>query len=137
MRRTPLLTLVLLAAGAAAACDNTDVTNRANTTPGAESEAQGANVDVQTVDLESQRWFRESGTVDFDGRTWILSGEPLFDPAVERVGEYQGTPLYAEVNTAQPYSELFIPLENDLWQMLVPGDAGNPVGNPAGTDEGT
>lgn len=104
-----------------AACGDTDVANRGDDVqPGQEIEDSGVELDVDPVDLEAQRWFREGGTVEFGNRTWILAGEPIYDPAVEYVGEYEGTPLYADVNTAQPYRELFIPLEHDYWQMLQP-----------------
>lgn len=144
-----VLTLLFPLVAVAGACEDTDV-------PAAEREAApGQEIDrtgeVAPVDLQAQAWFRDSGTVDFNGRTWLITGEPIYDPAVERVGEYQGTPLYAEVGTARPYTRLFIPLENDLWQMLSPasdevpdtawgesrGTPGvEPVGEPTGGDGG-
>lgn len=112
---------VALLATMVAACGDTDVANRGEEiAPGQEIEDSGVELDVQAVELEAQPWFRQGGTVSFEGRTWLLTGEPVYDPAVEHVGEYQGTPLYAEVGTAAPYRELFIPLENDYWQMLTP-----------------
>lgn len=77
--------------------------------------------EVEPVELDTVAWFQEGRTVEFDGRTWILAGEPVIDPVVERVGEFEGTPLYAEVNVSPPYNELFVPLENDYWQMLEEG----------------
>lgn len=49
---------------------------------------------------------------------------PVIDPVVERVGQFEGTPLYADVNTAPPYDELFVPLANDYWQLLEEGPTG-------------
>ena len=152
MRRSPI-TLLALFAVLASACGDTDVANRGEeTAPGQEMEDAGAEMDVEPVDIQAQRWFRDSGTLEFAGREWMIAGEPLYDPAVVRVGEYEDTPLYAEVNTAQPYSELYIPLENDYWQMVHPVQGSGtdtmtatsgavpgiePEGNPTGTDGGS
>lgn len=149
LARAPALALVALLP--LAACEETDVPDTGGQiAPGEERDGAPAELEVEPVDLEEQAWFREDGTVEFGGRSWSLSGEPIYDPAVEYVGEYQGTPLYADVNTMQPYSELFIPLENDLWQMLVPEPANladtlpgemrgvpgiDPVGDPADPDD--
>lgn len=153
MRASTLKALCLLIPLAAAftACDETDVpATDGSAAPGQEIEG-GTQVAVEPVDLQAQRWFRESGLVEFGGRSWLITGEPVYDPAVERVGEYQGTLLYAEVGTARPYGALFIPLENDLWQMLTPaseefpdsawgesrGTPGiEPVDDPTGGDGG-
>lgn len=124
MRRSALLVLAALAMGA---CQDTDVTNRGEAVePGQEIEDMGAEKDVAAVDLDTLSWFTESGTVEFQNRTWIMVGEPVFDPAVEYVGEYQGTPLYAEVGVAPPYDGLYIPLEGDLWQRLESSSAATP-----------
>ncbi|MBW3553260.1 MAG: hypothetical protein KY466_07115 [Gemmatimonadetes bacterium] len=152
MRASSLKALCFLIplAGMSTACEDTDVPATDGAAPGQEIES-GMQAAVEPVDLQAQRWFRESGVVEFRGRSWLITGEPVYDPAVERVGEYQGTPLYAEVGTARPYGALFIPLENDLWQMLTPaseevpdsawgesrGTPGiEPVGDPTGGDGG-
>ena len=107
------------------ACGDTDVANRGGELePGQEVEDLGLERDVEPVDLDTVAWLAEGGTLDFDGRTWIIAGEPVFDPDVEWVGEARGTPLYAEVGTSPPYDELFIPLENDYWQLMEEGAAG-------------
>lgn len=117
MKRAAIFALAGLAA---LACGETDVDGgrqMLDTVP-----------EVQPVDLDTVDWFVEGRTVEFDDRTWLVAGEPVIDPAVERVGEFEGTPLYAEVNTMEPYNELFIPLEDDYWQML---EEGPPEPDPA------
>lgn len=119
MRRTMMAALAALAA---VACGDTDVANRGGE-PAAEQriEDSGRELDVQPVDIEATAWFREGRSIEFNNRRWVLAGEPVFDPAVERVGEFEGTPLYSEVNVSPPYSELYIPLDNDYWQRLEAG----------------
>lgn len=116
MKRAAILAL---GGFATLACGETDVDGG--------RQMQDTVPEVQPVDLDTVDWFVEGRTVDFNGRTWLIAGEPVIDPVVERVGEFEGTPLYAEVNTMEPYNELFIPLEHDYWQLLeegpaVPGD---------------
>ncbi|MGK7312521.1 MAG: hypothetical protein ACN0LA_09825 [Candidatus Longimicrobiales bacterium M2_2A_002] len=120
MKRTAILMLVTLVA---AACGDTDVDG------GAEAMADTTPT-VEPVDLDTIAWFTEGRDVVFNDRTWIVAGEPVIGPVVERVGEFEGTPLYAETNTAPPYNALYVPLENDYWQLLeegpdVPGEPGD------------
>lgn len=138
-------TAIAMAALVLVACSETDVANR--------GEDGALSQEIEPVDIQSMQWFQESGVVEFNGREWILQGEPVSDPGVERVGEFQGMPLYAEVGVTPPYNELFIPLEDDQWQMLqeaspatpatgagdeVPQGAGgvDPVGDPTDTGGG-
>ena len=107
MKRAAILTLVALAA----ACGETDV-------DGGREVAADTALDVEPVDLDTIAWFNEGRDVVFNERSWIPAGEPVIDPVVERVGEFEGTPLYAEVNTSSPYNELYVPLEDDYWQLL-------------------
>ena len=111
MKRVPILVLVTLMT---AACGDTDVDRggeaMTDTTPA-----------VEPVQLDTIDWFTEGRDVMFNERSWVVAGEPVIDPIVERVGEFEGTPLYAEVNTAPPYNALYIPLEDDYWQLLEEG----------------
>ena len=111
MKRTAILMLVSLVA---AACGDTDVDD------GREAMAD-TTLQVEPVDLDTIAWFTEGRVVEFNERTWIVAGEPVIDPIVERVGEFEGTPLYAEVNTTSPYNALYVPLEHDYWQLLEEG----------------
>lgn len=112
MKRAALL---ILAAVIPLACGDTD------TDGGREAVTEDSVPEVHPVDLDTVAWFTEGRTVEFDDRTWLVAGEPVIDPVVERVGEFEGTPLYAEVNVSPPYNELFVPLEDDYWQMLEEG----------------
>lgn len=115
MRHTMMLVMTGLAV---VACGDTDVANRGGElAPGEEIEDMGLERDVEAVGLDTIPWFTEGRTVEFNNRTWILAGEPVYDPAVEYAGEFEGTPLYAEVGVASP-GELFIPVGDDYWQML-------------------
>ena len=105
---------ILIVAGLVAACGDTDV-------DGGREAMMDTTITVEPVQVDTLDWFVEGRTVEFDDRTWIIAGEPTIDPVVERVGEFEGTPLFAEVNTNPPYNELFIPLEDDYWQLLEEG----------------
>ena len=113
MKRAAILVLVSLLA----ACGETDV-------DGGRQAVADTTIEVEPVDLDTVDWFTEGRPVEFDNRTWLVAGEPVIDPVVERVGEFEGTPLYADVNTSPPYNELFVPLENDYWQLLEEGPTG-------------
>ncbi|MFO7894114.1 MAG: hypothetical protein R6U63_10280 [Longimicrobiales bacterium] len=121
MKRAAILLLV----GLVAACGDTDA-------DGAREAALDTTLTVEPVDLDTVDWFIEGRVVEFNDRTWIPAGEPVIDPVVERVGEFEGTPLYAEVNVSPPYNELFVPLENDYWQLLEEG-ATTPTTGPMDT----
>lgn len=122
MSRAPL---VLAAIVIAAGCSETDTEYRGGeVAPDQELEGSGVEVTVEPVDFDTLTWFTEGRTVEFQGRTYIVAGNPVYDPAVERVGEFEGTPLYAEPGVASPPQRLYIPLENDYWQMLEAGAAG-------------
>lgn len=116
--------ILVLAGLALVACGETDVDGA--------REALDTVPEVQPVDLDTVSWFVEGRPVEFEGRTWIVAGEPVIDPVVERVGEFEGTPLYAEVNTMQPHNELFVPLEHDYWQLLEEGPPAEPGLDPEG-----
>ena len=121
MKRVAILALAALVA----ACGETDV-------DGGREVAGDAVAEVETVALDTVDWFTEGRDVVFNERAWIPAGEPVLDPAVERVGEFEGTPLYVEVNTSAPYDALFVPLENDYWQMLEEAPAA-PTAGPMDT----
>lgn len=85
-----------------------------------ETDAPGAENGVEPVDMDTVAWLNEGRTVEFNDRSWILTGEPVYDPTVEHVGEFEGTPLYANLGVTPPYSALYIPLDMDYWQRLEP-----------------
>ena len=121
MKRAAILMLV----GLVAACGETDV-------DGGREAMADTTLEVQVVDLDTIAWFTEGRDVVFNDRTWIPAGEPVIDPVVEKVGEFEGTPLYAEVNTMPPYDALYVPLEDDYWQLLAEG-ATAPTAGPMDT----
>lgn len=120
---------IVMAAFTLMACGETDVAERGDElAPGQEQGSHELQREVQPVTLDTLRWFNEGRTVTFNDRDWIVAGEPIYDPAVEHVGEFEGTPLYTEVNVMPPYTQLFIPLDKDYWQLLEPV---NPSPQPA------
>ncbi len=103
---------ILMLAGLIAGCGETDV-------DGGREAALDTTIEVEPVDLDTVDWFTEGRTMVFAGYNWIPTGEPVYDPAgIEKVGEFEGTPLYAEVGTMSPYTKLFVPLPNDYWQTF-------------------
>jgi hypothetical protein len=137
MGRQLMAAFALLATLAGVSCERTDVPERGEELAPGEELGGGANRGVEPVDIQAQRWFREGRTLEFGDRRWVAVNEPIFDPAVAYVGEFEGTPLYAEVNMSPPYSKLFIPLENDYWQVLEQGRGTGPdslAGIPRGVE---
>lgn len=65
-------------------------------------------------------WLREGRPIVFEGQEWRPVGEPLQAPATEfqRVGEFEGMPLYAAARDRAPYDTLFFPIGEGLWQPL-------------------
>jgi hypothetical protein len=74
---------------------------------------------VEPVDVDTLAWFGEGRTVEYAGARWVIVGPPVYEPlALERVGDFEGTPLYAERGVASPQRRLYIPVGGGYWQML-------------------
>lgn len=74
---------------------------------------------VEAVSLDTLSWAVEGRTVEHEGGRYAMVGPPVFEPvALTRVGEFEGTPLYAERAVASPPRRLFIPVGGGYWQML-------------------
>jgi hypothetical protein len=75
------------------------------------------------VDLDTLTWVTEGRVVEHEGSRWTVVGPPVFEPmALEHVGEFEGTPLYAERGTVSPPQRLYIPTGAGYWQMLERAD---------------
>jgi hypothetical protein len=86
------------------------------------------------VDLDTLTWVVEGRVVEHDGSRWAMVGPPVFEPlALEQVGEFEGTPLYAEPGTVPPFQRLYIPIGSGYWQMLDRVETADPV-EPADPD---
>lgn len=135
------ITILALAALALPGCGDGEPPDRAEEpAPAQEVERASTENDVETVRLDTVTWFTEGRTVEFQDGTWIMVGEPVYDPIVERVGEFEGTPLYARVGVAAP-AALYIPVGGNYWQRLEPttapsveepGDTAEPADTAAG-----
>jgi hypothetical protein len=83
---------------------------------------------VEPVDVDTLAWFGEGRTVEHAGYRWVIVGPPVYEPlALTRVGEFEGTPLYAERSVASPQRRLYIPVGGGYWQMLERGEAAAPA----------
>lgn len=91
-------------------------------------EARAGEPDVQPVDMDTLSWVLEGRVVEQDGGRWVLVGPPVFEPlALTRIGEFEGTPLYAERGVAAPQRRLYIPVGGGYWQMLERAETLDPT----------
>lgn len=63
-------------------------------------------------------WFTGDEPIELDDREYSKSGEPLrLECAdIERVGEHQGVPLFADRSQERPYDIVYVPVMPGLWQ---------------------
>jgi hypothetical protein len=74
---------------------------------------------VDPVDVDTLAWFGEGRTVEHAGYRWVIVGPPVYEPlALHQVGDFEGTPLYAERGVASPPRRVYIPVGGGYWQML-------------------
>jgi hypothetical protein len=91
--------------------------------------------EVVPVDMDTLSWFQQGQVVEHAGHRWVMVGPPVYDPlALTRVGDFQGTPLYAERGVASPPSRLYIPVGGGYWQMLERGEGVAPGESPPEVD---
>jgi hypothetical protein len=84
----------------------------------------GGEPGVEPVDVDTLAWFGEGRTVEHAGYRWVIVGPPVYNPAaLTRVGDFEGTPLYAQRGVASPQRRMFIPVGGGYWQMLERGEA--------------
>jgi hypothetical protein len=90
--------------------------------------ARDSDPEVVPVEMDTLTWFREGHTVEHAGLRWVMVGPPVYEPlALTRVGDFQGTPLYAERGVASPPRRIYIPVGGGYWQMLEQGQAVAPA----------
>lgn len=90
--------------------------------------------EVRAVEMDTLAWFSEGRAVEHAGHRWVIVGPPVYDPlALTHVGDFEGTPLYAERGVASPPRRLYIPVGGRYWQMLERGQGVAPVDSPADT----
>lgn len=74
---------------------------------------------VEAVDVDTLAWVMQGRVVEHEGSRWVMVGPPVYEPlALTHVGEFEGTPLYAERGVATPQRRLYIPVGGGYWQML-------------------
>lgn len=92
-----------------------------------DQEARPGEPAAEPVDVDTLAWFGEGRTVEYQGYRWVIVGPPVYDPlALERVGDFEGTPLYGEQGVATPHRRLYIPVGGGYWQMLERVDTPGP-----------
>jgi hypothetical protein len=74
---------------------------------------------LDAVEMDTISWVQEGRVVEHGGNRYAPVGPPVYEPlALTHVGDFEGTPLYAERGTAAPQRRLFIPVGSGYWQML-------------------
>jgi hypothetical protein len=89
------------------------------------TEMPAATDDPQAVDTDTVSFIQQGRTLEFGGREWILTGEPVLRPIVRHVGTAEGIELYATAAEQGPSQTLFFYLGNGYWQAL--GPTGSPI----------
>lgn len=75
---------------------------------------------IPTYNPDTLAWVEQSRPVVFDDRGWLRTGESVVSPSVVRVGQFEGTVLFAPADESPPYQHLLIPVGDRRWQMLEP-----------------
>jgi hypothetical protein len=67
---------------------------------------------------EGRSWMERDEPIVFEGRSLRKSGGEmrLNCPDLQRVGEYQGVPLFVTRGAATPYTQLYVPVRPGVWQ---------------------
>jgi hypothetical protein len=82
---------------------------------------------VEAVQMDTVSWVQEGRMVEHSGNRYSPVGPPVYEPlALTHVGEFEGTPLYAERATASPQRRFFVPVGGGYWQMLERMDLMDP-----------
>jgi hypothetical protein len=89
------------------------------------TETPAATDDPQPVDPDTVSFIQQGRTLEFGGREWIMTGEPVLRPIVRHVGTAEGIELYATAAEQGPSQTLFFYLGNGYWQAL--GPTGSPI----------
>jgi hypothetical protein len=89
------------------------------------TEMPAATDDPQPVSPDTVSFIQQGRTLEFGGREWILTGEPVLRPIVRHVGTAEGIELYATAAEQGPSQTLFFYLGNGYWQAL--GPTGSPI----------
>ncbi len=96
-----------------------------------EPETRAGQPPVESVDMDTLSWATEGRSVEHGGARWVMVGPPVYEPlALTQVGNFEGTPLYAERGVAEPQRRLYIPVGGGYWQMLERGQAIDPAEAP-------
>jgi hypothetical protein len=83
---------------------------------------------TEAVSMDTLRWAVEGRAVEHGGARYAPVGPPVYEPlALARIGDFEGTPLYAERGVASPVRRLYIPIGGGYWQMLERADGLGPA----------
>ena len=75
-------------------------------------------VDFTGAYADGKEWFTGDEPLEFEEREYSKSGEPLrLDCAkIERVGEHEGVPLFADRSHERPFDIVYVPVTPGVWQ---------------------
>jgi hypothetical protein len=76
-------------------------------------------------------WFIQSSDMTFDTRQWVKYGvtRVVQPPQLQRAGEFQGTPVFAEAGATAPFSILYVPVRPGCeFQPFTPREVIRPRG---------
>jgi hypothetical protein len=74
---------------------------------------------VEAVEMDTLSWVQEGRPVELQGSHYAPVGPPVHDLLeLTHVGEFEGTPLYAERAATGPHQRLFVPVGGGYWQTL-------------------
>ncbi len=89
--------------------------------PPDEAPDEGVEAAPPTACLDGRPWDRPGVTIAFDGRLWEQLGppEPITLSNLNRVGEFDGVPIYVGSVAEEPYTDLWVPRCSGAYQLYV------------------
>lgn len=75
-------------------------------------------VDFAGEYAQGKQWFADDEPIEFEEREYSKSGEPLRLNCrdIERVGEHEGVPLFADRSQERPLDMVYVPVAPGVWQ---------------------
>ena len=67
---------------------------------------------------DGRGWFEADEPIEFEEREYVQSGGEvgLDCGSIMRVGDYDGVPLFADVDASSPFETLYVPVRAGVWQ---------------------
>ena len=84
-----------------------------NTPAGTEVDSSGCPiVEEPAACVDGRDWYRTDAQITVEGLGWVKFGTSTTFPMdqLQRIGEYDGVPVYVRTGATAPYTEIYLPL---------------------------